>query len=64
MSKKVLFEIIKVVCTSIITIASLLLYQSCTMSLSISKNNSNSNQKTEQTTTSSIDSTKVNFDYQ
>jgi hypothetical protein len=35
--------------------------QSCTMSLSVSKNNQNSTQKTEQTTTSSVDSTKINI---
>jgi hypothetical protein len=31
------------------------------MSLSVSKNNSNSTQKTEQTTTSSVDSTQINI---
>lgn len=59
MTKKTLYEIIKIIATAIISIASVLFVQSCTLSLSISKNNSNSTQKTEQTTTSSVDSTKI-----
>lgn len=55
------YEIIKIVCTAIISIAAVLTAQSCTMSLSVSKNNSNSTQKTEQTTTSSVDSTNINI---
>ena len=54
-------EIIKIVCTAIISITAVLTAQSCTMSLSVSKNNSNSTQKTEQTTTSSVDSTQINI---
>ena len=54
--KKIIYEIIK-----IISIAAVLTAQSCTMSLSVSKNNSNSTQKTEQTTTSSVDSTHINI---
>jgi hypothetical protein len=52
--RKIIYEIIKIVCTAIISIAAVLTAQSCTMSLSVSKNNSNSTQKTEQTTTSSV----------
>lgn len=59
--RKIIYEIIKIVCTAIISIAAVLTVQSCTMSLSVSKNNSNSNQKTEQTTTSSVDSTQINI---
>ena len=59
--KKIIYEIIKIVCTAIISIAAVITAQSCTMSLSVSKNNSNSTQKTEQTTTSSVDSTKINI---
>ena len=59
--KKIIYEIIKIVCTAIISIAATLTAQSCTMSLSVSKNNSNSTQKTEQTTTSSVDSTQINI---
>lgn len=59
--KKITYEIIKIICTAIISIAAVLTAQSCTMSLSVSKNNQNSTQKTEQTTTSSADSTQVNI---
>ena len=59
--KKITYEIIKIICTAIISIAAVLTAQSCTMSLSVSKNNSNSTQKTEQTTTSSVDSTQINI---
>ena len=53
-------EIIRAISTAIIAIITTLCVQSCTMSLSVSKNNQNSTQKTEQTTTSSVDSTKIN----
>lgn len=59
--RKIIYEIIKIICTAIISIAAVLTAQSCTMSLSVSKNNSNSTQKTEQTTTSSVDSTQINI---
>ena len=59
--KKIIYEIIKILCSATISIAAILTAQSCTMSLSVSKNNSNSTQKTEQTTTSSVDSTKINI---
>lgn len=59
--KKITYEIIKIICTAIISVAAILTAQSCTMSLSVSKNNQNSTQKTEQTTTSSVDSTQVNI---
>lgn len=59
--KKIIYEIIKIVCTAIIGVAAILTAQSCTMSLSVSKNNSNSTQKTEQTSTSSVDSTQINI---
>lgn len=59
--KKIIYKIIEIVCTAIISIAAVLTAQSCTMSLSVSKNNSNSTQNTEQTTTSSVDSTNINI---
>lgn len=59
--KKIIYKIVEIICTAIISIAAVLTVQSCTMSLSVSKNNTNSNQKTEQTTTSSVDSTKINI---
>lgn len=58
--KKIIYKIIEIICTAIISIAAVLTAQSCTIALSVSKNNSNSTQKTEQTTTSSVDSTQIN----
>ena len=54
-------EIIRAISTAIIAIITTLCVQSCTMSLSIAKNNNSASQKTEQTSTSSIDSTKINI---
>ena len=54
-------EIIKLISTFIIGVITTLTVQSCTMSLSVAKNNNNASQKTEQTSTSSIDSTKINI---
>lgn len=54
-------EIIKLISTFIIGVITTLTIQSCTMSLSVAKNNHNATQKTEQTSTSSVDSTKINI---
>ena len=54
-------EIIKLISTFIIGIITTLTVQSCTMSLSVAKNNNNATQKTEQTSTSRVDSTKINI---
>ena len=54
-------EIIRAISTAIIAIITTLCVQSCTMSLSVAKNNNTATQKTEQTSTSSIDSTKINI---
>ena len=54
-------EIIKLISTFIIGVITTLSVQSCTASMSISKYNSNSAQSTEQTSTSSVDSTKINI---
>lgn len=54
-------EIIRAISTAIIAIITTLCVQSCTMSLSVAKNNNNASQKTEQTTKSSVDSTHVNI---
>jgi hypothetical protein len=61
LSNQQIYDIIKIVVTAILSISATLFVQSCTLSLSISKNNSNSTQKTEQTITSSVDSTQINF---
>lgn len=54
-------EIIRAISTAIIAIITTLCVQSCTMSLSVAKNNNNATQRTEQTSTSSIDSTKISI---
>lgn len=54
-------EIIKLISTFIIGVITCLYMQSCTASMSISKYNSNSSQSTEQTSTSSVDSTKISI---
>ena len=54
-------EIIRAISTAIIAVITTLCVQSCTTSLSVAKNNNNASQKTEQTSTSSIDSTKINI---
>lgn len=54
-------EIIRAISTAIIAIITTLCVQSCTMSLSVAKNNNNASQRTEQTSTSSADSTQINI---
>lgn len=56
-------EIIKLISSFIVGIITILFVQSCTASMSISKYNSNSTQSTEQTSTSSVDSTKININH-
>ena len=54
-------EIVKLNSTFVIGIITTLFVQSCTLSLSVAKNNNNATQRTEQTTKSSVDSTKIQF---
>ena len=54
-------EIVKLISTFVIGIITTLFVQSCTLSLSVSKNNSNSTQQTEQKVSSDVDSTNVNL---
>ena len=54
-------EIVKLFSTFVIGIITTLFVQSCTLSLSVSKNNSNSTQATEQTTSTRVDSASVNL---
>lgn len=56
-------EIVKLIATFVVGIITTLFVQSCTVSLSVAKNNHNATQKTEQTTTSSVDSTRINVKY-
>ena len=54
-------KIVELISTFVIGVISTLFVQSCTLSLSVAKNNNNATQRTEQTTTSSVDSTKIQF---
>lgn len=54
-------EIVKLISTFVIGVIATLFVQSCTLSLSVSKNNSNSTQQTEQKVSSDVDSTSVNL---
>ena len=54
-------QIVKLVSTFVIGVITTLFVHSCTLSLSVAKNNTNSTQKTEQTSTSSVDSTRINI---
>ena len=56
-------EILRWILSFLIGVITTLFVQSCTASMSISKYNSNSSQSTEQTSTSSVDSTKINIGY-
>ena len=56
-------EIVKLIATFVVGIITTLFVQSCTLSLSVAKNNNNATQRTEQTTTSSVDSTRINVKY-
>lgn len=54
-------EVVKLISTFVIGIITTLFVQSCTLSLSVAKNNNNATQSTEQKATSSVDSTKIQF---
>ena len=54
-------EIIRAISTAIIDIITTLCVQSCTMSMSIAKNNNNATQQTEQKATASVDSVIINI---
>nr|DAJ91861.1 MAG TPA: hypothetical protein [Microviridae sp.] len=56
-------EIVKLISTFVVGVITTLFVQSCTLSLSVAKNNNNASQQTEQTTTSSVDSTRINVKY-
>ena len=60
-TKKKLMKTLQIAVNAITAILAVWLAVSCTMSLSVSKNNQNSTQKTEQTSTSSVDSTSINL---
>lgn len=54
-------EIVKLISTFVIGVITTLFVQSCTLSLSVSKNNSNSTQQTDQRVSSDVDSASVNL---
>lgn len=54
-------EIVKLIATFVIGVITALFVHSCTLSLSVAKNNTNSTQKTEQVSTASVDSTRINI---
>lgn len=54
-------EIVRLISTFVIGVVTTIFIQSCTLSLSVSKNNSNSTQQTEQKVSSDVDSTSVNL---
>lgn len=54
-------EIVKLISTFVIGVITTLFVQSCTLSLSVSKNNSNSTQQTEQKASSVVDSVSINL---
>lgn len=56
-------EIVKLISTFIIGVITCLFVQACTASMSISKYNSNSSQTTDQTSSSSMDSTKLDINH-
>lgn len=56
-------EIVKLISTFITGVIACLFIQACTASMSISKYNSNSSQTTEQTSSSSMDSTKLDINH-
>lgn len=59
MDKSKLYEIIKIVCTAIISVAATLLAQSCAVSTNVQKNTSGSSINSEATQETKIDSTTL-----
>ena len=56
-------EIVKLISTFVIGVITTLFVHSCTLSLSVAKNNTNSHQNTEQSQATSVDSTTVDLNY-
>ena len=63
MDKEKIYKTIEIIVKAVLAISAVWLCVSCTMSLSISKNNTNSNQSTEQSQATTVDSTNVHLDY-
>lgn len=63
MDKEKIYKTIEILVKSIVAIAAVWLCVSCTVSMSVSKNNTNSDQSTEQSQATSVDSTSVDLKY-
>lgn len=63
MDKQKFFKTIEIIAKAAVAIAAVWLAVSCTLSMSISKNNTNSNQTIEQSQATTVDSTHVNLSY-
>lgn len=59
MDKKKIMEIIKIICTAIISIAAVVLLEGCTVALTVAKNNNQSTQKVNQTATADSATVKL-----
>lgn len=60
MDSNKIYKTIEILVKAILAIAAVWLAVSCTMSLSVSKNNQNSHQSTEQSQATTVDSVHVN----
>lgn len=60
-TSKQILEIVKILCTAVVSVVATLTVQSCTTSLSLQKNNSNTSNYTKQSTDVKNDS--VTFKY-
>lgn len=63
MDNQKIYKTFEIIVKAILAIAALWLCISCTMSMSVSKNNMNSTQSTEQSQTTSVDSTNMDLIY-
>ena len=61
MKKEKWILILKIIAAIIAAILGVIGVQSCTMSLSVAKNNNNATQKTEQSATSSVKNDSINL---
>ena len=59
MDKKKVMEIIKIVATAIISIATVVLLEGCTVAFTVAKNNNESSQKVNQTATADSATVKL-----
>lgn len=63
MKKEKWILILKIIAAIIAAILGVIGVQSCTMSLSVAKNNNNATQKTEQSATSSVKNDSINLKF-